>query len=122
MRPYLGYTILNNVEKNYIGTTELLPFRVNKNTARPEYLKYILLSHDYLKKSELLMYGKEHPRIHPLDLLNIKAPCPDLETQDKLIEEIKAQEDKNNELKNQIGKLRKEIDEIIWKTIINRGE
>ena len=120
--PYLGYTILNDPEKNYIGTTELLPFRVNKDRARTEYVKYILLSHEYLAKSSLLMYGKRHPRIHPLDLLNIKAPCPDLGTQDKLIEEIKAQEDRNNELKNQIEKLRKEIDEIIWKTIINKGE
>jgi len=120
--PYLGYTILNDPEKIYIGTTELLPFRVNKDRARTEYVKYILLSYEYLAKSSLLMYGKRHPRIHPLDLLNIKTPCPDLGTQDKLIEEIKAQEDRNNELKNQIEKLRKEIDEIIWKTIINKGE
>lgn len=122
MRPYLGYTILNDVEKNYIGTTELLPFRVNINMARPEYLKYILLSHDYLKKSELLMYGKEHPRIHPLDLLNIKVPCPDFDVQDTIINEIKDLEDKNNELRNQIDQLRKEIDEVIWNTTTKTGE
>lgn len=119
MRPYLGYTILNDPDKNYIGTTELLPFKINKDKARPEYLKYLLLSHEYLKKSELLMYGKEHPRIHPLDLLNIKVPCPDLDIQDKIIEEVKAQEDTNNELRKQIEKLRKEIDNIIWEAIIN---
>jgi len=120
--PYLGYTILSDPEKNYIGTTELLPFKVNKDHAITEYVKYLLLSHEYLAKSSLLMYGKRHPRIHPLDLLNIKVPCPDLDVQDKIIKEIKAQEGKNNEIINQIEELRTEIDEIIWKAIINNGE
>ncbi|MCK4476156.1 MAG: restriction endonuclease subunit S [Methanophagales archaeon] len=120
--PYLGYTVLNDSEKNYIGTTELLPFKVNKGRAITEYVKYLLLSHEYLAKSSLLMYGKRHPRIHPLDLLNIKVPCPDLDVQDKITKEIKTQEDKNNELRNQIEKLRTEIDEIIWETIINKEE
>lgn len=120
--PYLGYTILNKPEKNYIGTTELLPFKINKNYAQPEYVKYLLLSHEYLAKSSLLMYGKRHPRIHPLDLLKIKVRCPDLDIQDKIITEIQAQENKNNELKNQIEKLRMEIDEVIWDTIIDREE
>ena len=120
--PYLGYTVLNDPEKNYIGTTELLPFKVNKGRAITEYVKYLLLSHEYLAKSSLLMYGKRHPRIHPLDILNIKVPCPDLDIQDKIIKEIKTQEDKNNKLRNQIEKLRTEIDEIIWETIINKEE
>lgn len=122
MRPYLGYTVLNNTERNYIGTTELLPFRANKERVRPDFLKYILLSHEYLKKSELLMYGKEHPRIHLLDLLNIKVPCPDLDAQDKIITEITLREDKNNELKTLIEKLRTKIDVIIRKTIIEEEE
>ncbi len=120
MRPYLGYTILNDSDMNYIGTTELLPFKVNNKRIRLDFLKYMLLSHEYLKKSELLMYGKEHPRIHPLDVLNIKVPCPDLDIQDKITKEIKSQVDKNTEMKSQIEKLRLEIDEIIWKTIINK--
>ena len=99
-----------------------MPFRVNKNMARSEYLKYVLLSHDYLKKSELLMYGKEHPRIHPLDLLNIKVPCPNPDVQDKIINEIKEQEDKNNVLRNQIEELTKQIDEVIWKTITEHSD
>jgi len=120
--PYLGYTILNDPGKNYIGTTELLPFKVNKNRARTEYIKYLLLSHEYLAKSSLLMYGKRHPRIHPLDLLNIKVSCPDIDIQDKIINEIKEQEDKNNDLRNQIKHLRKKIDEVIWDTITKNSE
>jgi hypothetical protein len=30
MRPYLGYTITNAFDENFIGTTELLTFKVNE--------------------------------------------------------------------------------------------
>jgi len=43
------------------------------------------------------MYGKEHPRIHLLDLLDIKVPCPDLDTQKKVVSEIEKQENINEE-------------------------
>lgn len=115
--PYLGYTILNNPSKEYIGTTELLPFRVDKTLAYPEFVKYLLLSYEYLEKSSLLMYGKRHPRIHILDLLNIKVPCPKLEVQDIIIREIKMHEQRNNELQSQIEELKAEISKVILEAV-----
>jgi len=111
--PYLGYTFLNDPTMPLMGSTELLPFKVNKSRVRPEYLKYILLSYEYLEKSQFLMYGKRHPRIHPLDLLNIKVPLPNLSTQEKIISEIQKQEKINDEAKQKLKNYRRKINEII---------
>lgn len=114
LRPYLGYTILNIPDLDLIGTTELLPFKVNTDLALSEYIKYVLLSYEYLEKSQFLMYGKEHPRIHPLDLLNIKIPLPDLDTQRKIVKKIQKQERINEEAKQKLENYRNEIDKLIF--------
>ena len=122
LRPYLGYTILNDfAEKNYIGTTELIPFKVNKDDVRPKYLKYLLLSYEYLAKSELLMYGKEHQRIHQVDLLNIKVPCPDIKLQDIIISSIMDKENRNRDFLDQIENLKMELDNV-YMAYINKKE
>jgi len=122
LRPYLGYTILNILDLEFIGTTELLPFKVNKDEVYPEYLKYVLLSHEYLEKSQFLMYGKEHPRIHPLDLLNIKISLPDLGIQQKIITEIQKQEKINEEAKQKLNDYRKQINDLIFDYLTNKEE
>jgi len=114
LRPYLGYTILNNPELKLIGTTELLSFKVRKDLAYPEYVKYLLLSYEYLEHSNFLMHGKEHPRIHPLDIINIKVPLPDLEIQKRIVNEMQKQEKINEEAEKRINELRKKINKIIF--------
>ena len=69
-----------------IGTTELWPMEViDKTKTYIDYIRYLLLSTEYIEKSKLLMSGKRHPRIHHLDLLNIKVPFPKYEIQEKTI-------------------------------------
>jgi restriction endonuclease S subunit len=69
------------------------------------------------------MHGKEHPRIHPLDLLNIKIPLPkDLETQQAIVVEIQEQEKINNAAQRKIKTLREEINKIIWTTLTEGGK
>ncbi|MCG2717570.1 MAG: restriction endonuclease subunit S, partial [Nanoarchaeota archaeon] len=86
----------------------------------PEYIKYLLLSYEYLEKTNSLMYGKEHPRIHPLDIVNIKIPLPDLETQKKIVDEIQRQEIINEEAKQRIKGLRDKINKIIFEKLIKK--
>jgi type I restriction enzyme S subunit len=118
LRPYLAYAILNDKSKNYIGTTELVPFKlINKNISI-HYIKYCLLSNEYIKKSKLLMYGKEHPRIDIKDLLGIKMPIPSLEIQQKIVSEIQQREEISNQYKEEIKKLREKIDNLIYKSIM----
>lgn len=120
LRPYLGYTILNNKNKPYIGTTELLPFKIkNHLKVLAQYVQYLFLSQEYILKSEFLMSGKEHPRIHPSDLLNIKVPVPDIRIQEKIVEEIKVEETKSFEYRQGIKRLRAEIDKVIYEAIAN---
>ncbi len=113
LRPYLGYTILNIPELELIGTTELLPFKVNKDKVYQEYLKYTLLTHEYLEKSQFLMYGKEHPRIHPLDLLNIKIPLPRFINSKKIKDEIQYQEKINDDTKQKLKEYRNKINDLM---------
>lgn len=118
LRPYLGYTIINDKDKPYIGTTELLPFKIKDySKALAQYIQYLLLSQEYISKSEFLMSGKEHPRIHPSDLLNMKIPIPDIKIQEKVVEEIKAEESKSFEHRQEIKRLRSQIDEVIYEAI-----
>ena len=122
LRPYLGYAVLNDKDKPYIGTTELLPFSVNRDLARPEYLRYLLLSRDFLHISSMLMYGKEHPRIHPRDLLAIRVPRPPLEVQKGIIDEIHEKEQKNQKKRVRIGELRQDIDRILWQSLLSEKQ
>ena len=120
LRPYLGYTIINDKDKPYIGTTELLPFKIKKHSkVLAQYIQYLLLSQEYISKSEFLMSGKEHPRIHPSDLLNIKVPIPDIKIQEKIVEEIKDEESRSFEHRQEIKRLRAKIDAVIYEAITN---
>lgn len=116
--PYLAYVFINDKSKNYIGTTELVPFKIINDNLDVDYLKYCLLSAEYIEKSALIMYGKRHPRIHIKDLLSIKIPLPDPKIQQKIVSEIQQREEKNNHYKEEIKKLRDEIDNLIYKSLI----
>lgn len=116
--PYLAYVFINDKNKNFIGTTELVPFKLNANID-VHYLKYCLLSNEYIEKSALIMYGKRHPRIHIKDLLSIKIPLPSLKIQRKIVSEVQQREEKSNQYKEQVKKLREEIDSLIYENLKN---
>ncbi|MCK4641333.1 MAG: restriction endonuclease subunit S [Candidatus Marinimicrobia bacterium] len=114
LRPYLGYTILNNPELKLIGTTEFIPFDIrNKKKTMPEYIRYLLLSTEYLEKSIFLMSGKEHPRITSIDILNIKIPLPKYSIQEQIVREIQQREVKSEKALEEVKRLRKKIDDLI---------
>jgi len=115
--PYLAYVFINDITKNYIGTTELLPFKLISNDIDVHYLKYLLLSHDYVQKSSLLMYGKRHPRIHHKDLLAMQIPVPNETIQSDIVNDIKDRERNRNMLLTEISRLRTKIGDIIIKSI-----
>ena len=114
LRPYLGYTILNQKALLLIGTTEFIPLKIRKiNKVSDKYLRYLLLSYEYLHKSKLLMSGKQHPRINVSDLLNIRIPIPEKSIQNKIVSEIEKNEKILQDVKGKINNLRTEINTII---------
>jgi restriction endonuclease S subunit len=116
LRPYLGYTILNDKTKPLIGTSELLPFKV-KGKNIPEFVKYMLLSKDYLTKSKYLMYGKEHPRISGYDILRIKVPNVPESLQKVVVAEIQEKETINNVRRDAIKNLKEKAETVMLETL-----
>jgi len=117
LRPYLGHVFLNEKDKNMIGTPEFLPYCVNKEELNAEYLKYILLSNNFLKLVKFLLSGKEHPRITTYDLESIKIPLPknekNQEEQNRLIEIINSSLGNLKQKKQELQKSRVEIEKTI---------
>lgn len=114
LRPYLGYTILNEKESKLIGTTEFIPFDIiDESKVSVKYIRYLLLSDEYLEKSKYLMSGKEHPRINPLDILNIQVPIPPLKVQQDIVNEISVLEAKAKHVRKEISILKESINNII---------
>ncbi len=91
LRPYLGYVVINDKKMKYIGTTELIGFKINKNV-NLDFIRYILLSMDFLEASKYLMYGKEHPRVHVADILNVMIPEVKTEIQEDVAKNIASEE------------------------------
>jgi hypothetical protein len=110
--PFLGHVILNDKTKQYIGTTELIPIRAEAGT-EPRYIRYLLLSQNFLDVSRYLMYGKRHPRIHIVDMMNLKVPHPKPEVQQNISEQIWKVEKSNIALDNEIDALYQKIDGIL---------
>jgi restriction endonuclease S subunit len=110
--PFLGHVILNDKKKPYIGTTELIPLHAKEDTD-PRYIRYLLLSRNFLDASRYLMYGKRHPRIHVIDMMNLKVPRPKMEVQKKISDEIEEVEKQNIALNNEIDCLYEKIEKIL---------
>ena len=118
LRPYLGYTILNQPDLSLIGTPEFIPFNIrDKFEVSVEFVRYLLLSTEYLEKSKFLMSGKEHPRINAIDILNIQVPLPDPDIQKQIVEEISERETKSLKARDKMDKIRQNIDDLISKDL-----
>ena len=113
LRPYLGGTFLNKKDKPIIGTPEFLPYLVNTNILIIEYLKYILLSDNYLNLVIYLLSGKEHPRINSYDLESIKIPLPDKTTQKEIVNLINKSLEDLKEKMTQIYNYKCEIEKVL---------
>ena len=112
LRPYLGYTILNDKSKPHLGSSELMPLKVKEGVSA-EFIRYLLLTQDFLGKSLFLMYGKEHPRIQIGDILRMKVPNIPPSLQETVVSEIKAKEQSNNIRQDTIQSLKEKAEKIL---------
>jgi type I restriction enzyme, S subunit len=106
IRPYLGHVILNEKEKPFIGTTELVPYKIVEDRIYPRLIQFMLLSNNFLELSKSIMSGKNQPRIQPYELLDLKVPLPPREpidlqkvTVERIEKEIGNLKEKSIELK-----------------------
>ena len=71
------------------------------------------MSYEYLEKSKLLMSGKQHPRLQPLDILSLRVPLPDIRVQEQIISRITELEKESERYIVRIAELQQEVLQII---------
>ncbi len=74
LEPYLGKIVINDIGKKYIGTTEWIPLKLDKDMIEIFYFKYLLLIKQFLHSFWLLRSGKRHARISQIDFQNMLIP------------------------------------------------
>jgi len=104
LRPYLGKIVMNDPSKRYIGTTEWLPLKLDWARVGKLLLKYLLLLPEFLQSYNLLLSGKEHPRIARLDLLNMLVPLPSREQQGEIEKRVAPIEERMVSLHKSLAK------------------
>jgi restriction endonuclease S subunit len=89
-----------------------MPLKVKEGVSA-EFIRYLLLTQDFLGKSLFLMYGKEHPRIQIGDILRMKVPNIPPSLQETVVSEIKAKEQSNNIRQDTIQSLKEKAEKIL---------
>jgi restriction endonuclease S subunit len=99
IEPQKGQFFLNLEHKEYLGSTELIEYKINLEKYNPVFLYSILTSEISLKMLSFLESGKTHKRVNSDVLLKIKIPFVSISIQ--------------NEVSRKIEKIRIEIFKLI---------
>lgn len=83
LRPYLAKCIVANFDGK--GTTELLVLKARQEKLVNQYLKYIMLSNEFIDLVNSSTYGAKMPRANWEFIGNQIIPIPNLETQRKIV-------------------------------------
>lgn len=113
MEPKKGQFFLNIKHNEYLGSTELVEYTINKNHFNPLFLYYLLVSPSLLNVLAWLESGKTHKRVNSSDLLKIQIPKVSLEIQNKVAEKIASLETKITDLKSSKLKLIDIINQVL---------
>lgn len=100
MEPKKGQFFLNLEHKEFLGSTELIEYKINKEKYNPLFLFYLLTSEINLKTLAFLESGKTHKRVNTESLLRIKVPFVPVTLQNSLLEAIEGIRTEISELKN----------------------
>ncbi len=98
IEPQKGQLFLNIEHNEYLGSTELIEYKINENY-NPYYVYYLLVSKTILSYLKYLESGKTHRRVNVEDLLKIKIPNIPLSQQNAIVERIKPLEEEIKQLK-----------------------
>lgn len=108
MQPQMGNIFLNMEHKRFIGSTELIEYKISSEN-NPCFIYYLFTTNKFLSDLAKLESGKTHRRVNSFDLLKIKIPLISRERQDEIVSQIEPIENKIKELKNQITPAQKVI-------------
>lgn len=88
IEPKKGQFFLNLNHSEYIGSTELVEYEINKDEYNPFFLYYLLTTDKFLKVLSYLESGKTHKRVSAENLLKIKVPKIPIAIQNELAKKI----------------------------------
>lgn len=116
----LGKTTINNTNNKLFAASEVTILRVDKQKYNNQFLQYFLTSILGVFQFEQAYTGATN-QIHldPKALEEFYIPDITLDEQQKIVDAIQLEIDKQNEIKNQIAILRGKIDSIIENAIIS---
>ena len=75
-------------EREGYATSEMLPLRPNTQIITREYLTYFLRSKHFVEYINEKVSGAKMPRANTADLKAVEIDCPDLETQNRITNEL----------------------------------
>ena len=110
-RGTIGYAVFR--DEKYFPIVRLITIIFDENKILGKYLEHAI-NFLNLEKS-----GNTIAQLTVPMAKKIKIPLPDLDNQQKIVDEIKEELDKQEEIKKQIEKLRNEIDEIVEKSLVS---
>jgi len=109
-RGTIGFAVPRN--ESYFPIVRLISIIPNEEFILNEYLASVI-NFQNIEKSGNTIAQLTTPMVE-----NIKIPVPDKKSQQKIVDEIKVELDKQEEIKSKIGSERNKIDEIIEKILI----
>jgi type I restriction enzyme S subunit len=115
LTPEKGHFFINDKNKKYIGTTELIGYRLKNHHWNIKFLLYLLLHKDFRKDLEFLTSGKTHPRIQIPDFLAMRIPFVSYDRQAEIVKQIEEKENKISQIKSKIESLQDIIDDVFEK-------
>lgn len=113
LEPKKGQFFLNLEHQEYIGSTELIEYKIDSEKINPIFLYFLLTTNVFLQSLSYLETGKTHKRVNSDILLKVRIPKIPLEIQNKAVEKIQKIEDKINSLKNSENSVQKILNKVI---------
>lgn len=98
LEPKKGQFFLNLEHKEYLGSTELIEYKINTLEFDPIFLYYLLVSKPFLIALGNLESGKTHRRVNSTELLKVKIPKLTLKEQNNISSKIKPLEENISKL------------------------
>ncbi|MBD3843171.1 MAG: restriction endonuclease subunit S, partial [Campylobacterales bacterium] len=101
MEPKKGQLFLNLNHQKYLGSTELIEYKINLEITNPKFLYYVLVNTKTLEAMSYLESGKTHRRVQSFDLLKIQIPTIPLNIQNEIVKKLEPIEQEIQNLKSQ---------------------
>lgn len=115
LTPEKGHFFINDKNKKYIGTTELIGYKLKNYRWNIKFLLYLLLHKDFRRDLEFLTSGKTHPRIQIPDFLAMRIPFISYDRQVEIVKQIEEKENEILQIKSKIELPQNIIDDVFGK-------